>query len=90
MDPVLLEIDPTKPSNDEREDALVDREVLRQAMAKLSSDHREVVVLHELDGLTYEEVAQILGVPVGTVKSRLHHAFLHLRRVMFPAAEEVR
>ncbi|AIE86558.1 RNA polymerase sigma factor [Fimbriimonas ginsengisoli] len=89
-EPMLLEMDPAQPAIGVHEDALVDREVLRQAMARLSTEHREVVMLHELDGLTYEEVAGILGVPVGTVKSRLHHAFMNLRKTMFPAAEEVR
>lgn len=90
LDPVPLEIDPSRPAAGVGEDALVDREVLRQAMMRLSPEHREVVMLHELDGLTYEEVAQILAVPVGTVKSRLHHAFLNLRKTIFPATEEVR
>ena len=62
------------------EAALVDRHALSQAMNKLSREHREVVVLHELDGFTYGEAAKVLGVPVGTVKSRLHHAFVQLRR----------
>ncbi|HLK15424.1 MAG TPA: RNA polymerase sigma factor, partial [Fimbriimonadaceae bacterium] len=64
------------------EAALIDRHALQQAMNKLSPDHREVVLLHELDGLTYEEAAKVLGVPVGTVKSRSHHAFVHLRRTL--------
>ena len=62
------------------EAALIDRHALNQAMNKLSPEHREVVVLHELDGLTYEQAAKVLRVPVGTVKSRLHHAFIQLRR----------
>lgn len=49
------------------------------ALATLSLDHRDVVVLHELHGLTYAECATILGVPVGTVKSRLFNAFKRLR-----------
>jgi RNA polymerase sigma-70 factor (ECF subfamily) len=61
---------------------IVDRELLRQALSNLSEDHREVVLLHEMEGLTYEEVAAVLEVPVGTVKSRLHHAFANLRRSM--------
>lgn len=61
------------------ESQLIDREALRVALSSLSADHREVVVLHEVDGLTYEEAAEVIGVPVGTVKSRLHHAFLKLR-----------
>jgi RNA polymerase sigma-70 factor (ECF subfamily) len=40
----------------------------------LSSDHREVVVLRELHGLSYEEMARALGIPRGTVESRLFRA----------------
>jgi hypothetical protein len=49
------------------------------ALGDLSPLHRDVVVLHELHGLTYHECAEILGVPVGTVKSRLSNAFRRLR-----------
>jgi RNA polymerase sigma-70 factor (ECF subfamily) len=41
--------------------------------------HRDVIILHELHGLTYRECAEVLGVPVGTVKSRLANAFRCLR-----------
>lgn len=62
------------------EEAIVDREALRAAFAKLSPEHQHVVLLREIEGLSYEEAAAVLGVPEGTVKSRLHHAFLQLRR----------
>jgi RNA polymerase sigma-70 factor (ECF subfamily) len=65
------------------EAGLVDREAIRAAMERLSEDHRQVVLLHEVDGLTYEEAAVVLGVPAGTVKSRLHHAMGNLRRDLF-------
>lgn len=87
---VPLDFDAAHVALGESESALVDREALRQAMARLSVEHREVVLLHELEGLTYEEVAAILDVPVGTVKSRLHHAFTNLRKAIYPLAEEVR
>jgi RNA polymerase sigma-70 factor, ECF subfamily len=80
--PVQLLLDLAEDASVESEQSLVDREALSQAMLKLSQEHREVVILHELDGLTYEEAAVVLGIPVGTVKSRLHHAFLNLRRLM--------
>jgi RNA polymerase sigma-70 factor (ECF subfamily) len=82
--PLQLDIDVDRPAHTESEQAIVNRQALREAMRKLSDEHREVVVLHELDGLTYEEAAVILGVPVGTVKSRLHHAFLNLRKSLLP------
>jgi RNA polymerase sigma-70 factor (ECF subfamily) len=62
------------------ESQLIDRHSLQDALDKLSAEHREVVLLHEVEGLNYEEAASIIGVPVGTVKSRLHHAFANLRR----------
>jgi RNA polymerase sigma-70 factor (ECF subfamily) len=54
------------------------------ALEGLSPLHRDVVVLHELHGLTYQECARILEVPVGTVKSRLSNAFRHLRATLGP------
>jgi RNA polymerase sigma-70 factor, ECF subfamily len=68
------------PEKKEHEEILISRHALRQALAKLSEEHREVVLLHEVDGLSYDEAAEVLGIPVGTVKSRLHHAFQNLRR----------
>lgn len=64
------------------ESTLIEREALRRALKSLSPEHREVVLLHEVEGHTYEEAAVILGVPVGTVKSRLFHAFLRLRTML--------
>ena len=52
---------------------------VHQALDGLSPDHRDVVILHELQDLTYRECADILQVPIGTVKSRLSYAFRRLR-----------
>ena len=70
-----------------QESELINREILRQAMSKLSDEHREVVTLHEIDGFTYEEIAQITNIPVGTVKSRLFHAFTNLRKAIYTPEE---
>jgi RNA polymerase sigma-70 factor, ECF subfamily len=48
--------------------------VVREALASLSANHRAVIALVDLDGLTYQEAADLLEVPVGTVMSRLHRA----------------
>lgn len=53
---------------------------LDAALRELSAEHREVVVLRELDGMSYEEIAGVLGVPRGTVESRLHRARAELRQ----------
>lgn len=51
-----------------------------QAMLEtLSEEHRQVIVLREIDGLSYEEMAKLLGVPRGTVESRLHRARQQLK-----------
>lgn len=57
-------------------------EQVQGALKRLSEPHRDVVILHELHGLTYAECAEALGVPVGTVKSRLFHAFAKLRSLL--------
>lgn len=53
--------------------------VLHEAIDRLPIAMRQVIVLHDIESLSYEEVAQSLGVPVGTVKSRLFHARARLR-----------
>lgn len=55
------------------------REALGRAIAGLGADHREVFLLAQVDGLRYQEIGEILGVPVGTVKSRMHAAVRQLR-----------
>jgi RNA polymerase sigma-70 factor (ECF subfamily) len=53
--------------------------MVRAAIAALRQDHRAVLVLREIDGFCYETIAEILDLPVGTVRSRLHRARLQLR-----------
>jgi RNA polymerase sigma-70 factor (ECF subfamily) len=57
-------------------------EKVEAALNCLSPLHRDVIVLHELQGMTYQEVAVALDVPVGTVKSRLSNAFRRLRDLL--------
>ncbi len=55
---------------------------LRRAMADLSAEHRAVVDLTYFHEIGYREIAEILGCPVDTVKTRMFHARRHLRRAM--------
>jgi RNA polymerase sigma-70 factor (ECF subfamily) len=55
------------------------RRQVQGALLRLSEDHRVVLVLREIDGRRYEAIAEILDLPVGTVRSRLHRARLELR-----------
>jgi RNA polymerase sigma-70 factor (ECF subfamily) len=58
------------------------REILQLALDKLSPDLREAVILRDLHDLDYEEIARVLGVPQGTVKSRINRGRLELGRVL--------
>ena len=58
------------------------RALLWEALGRIGDDHREVLVLKELDGLSYGEIAESVGVPEGTVASRLYHARRALREAL--------
>jgi RNA polymerase sigma-70 factor (ECF subfamily) len=58
------------------------RALVRSALGELSADHREVLVLRELAGFSYDEIARTTGVAAGTVASRIFHARAALKRVL--------
>jgi RNA polymerase sigma-70 factor (ECF subfamily) len=67
------------------EDALIDRnrgELLRACLSKLSTPHREVIDLVYYHEKPIHEVAQIVGVPQNTIKTRLHYARAHIERLL--------
>ena len=55
---------------------------LDKALAELSEDHRLVVLLHDTEGYKLTEIQEITGIPVGTLKSRLHRARARLRELL--------
>jgi RNA polymerase sigma-70 factor (ECF subfamily) len=65
-----------------------DRVALERALQELSPDERELVTLKHLDGLSYEELAERLEIPKGTVMSRLYHARKRLREKLTLPSEE--
>ncbi|MDV3000067.1 MAG: ECF RNA polymerase sigma-E factor [Chroococcopsis gigantea SAG 12.99] len=58
------------------------QDLVRRGLETLSIDHRAVLVLHDLEDLPQKEIGQILQIPVGTVKSRLHHARNAIRQFL--------
>ena len=78
----ILRVLPTDEAATVRAWAVVDRDQLERGFRRLSIDHRAVVVLHHYLDMPLEEVAETLGVPAGTVRSRLHHAMRGLRAAL--------
>ena len=66
---------------------------LLRAIKKLKPEHQHVIVMHEVEGASLAEIQQELGLPIGTIKSRLHRARSHLKRLLNkwePATSKVR
>ncbi len=64
------------------------RDLISVGLEQISEAHREILVLREIEELSYEEIAQAIGVPKGTVMSRLFHARRKLLEVIQPMLEE--
>ena len=83
QDGELLRVEDLLPSPDAGPDALYARAVLLEelelALEELSDEQREVFVAHELEGLSFKEIAAETGVSVNTLLSRKRYAVLHLR-----------
>ena len=62
--------------------ALADRDQLERGFRRLSPDERAVLVLHHYAGYPLVDIAEVLGVPAGTVRSRLHHAHRAMRAAL--------
>ena len=58
------------------------RDRIRKGLDSLSDHHRTIIILSDIEGLQYREIAEVLGIPMGTVMSRLHHARKRLREVL--------
>ena len=81
-------LDPDDPSEYVRPGLSLERSEeearLKAALARLSPEHREVLLLKDIEGMKYEEIADVLGVPIGTIRSRLHRSRLELRALLVP------
>lgn len=79
-------VDPTDPSEESQpghalEQAEQERRV-QLALSRLSPEHRAVLVMKDMEGQKYEDMAEVLDVPIGTIRSRLHRARLELREIL--------
>ena len=84
--PSVLGSDPPSPLEAFSES--VERAALHEALAKISPEHRAVVALHYLEGMTVEQIAEHVGAREGTVKSRLHYGVAELRAAYDAASRD--
>jgi RNA polymerase sigma-70 factor (ECF subfamily) len=77
VDPAGREVDPGERAHQHEFAARV-----RAAVQELPEEFRDAVILRDMQGLSYEEVAEVLGVPAGTVRSRIHRGRLLLQQVL--------
>ncbi len=84
--PFLSRVDGSDPADVVRRREIGAR--LQEALEALPSYHRGVIVMREVEGLSYEEMAQVMGVSKGTIMSRLFHARQKLQRALIDCYEE--
>ncbi len=70
------------PAPDEQADSRERAELVRNALLKLATHYREVVVLRHYEGLKFHEIGEVLAIPEGTVKSRMAEALTQLNRLL--------
>lgn len=84
----VIEVRDSRPLPDEEVEQMELRSFIKEAIAKLNPEHRTIVVLHDLQGFKYHEIAAITQTSLGTVKSRLFYARQELRKLLKPVMEK--
>lgn len=87
VNPLWASVDGVDPEGEFFRTIVDDR--IFQAIDALQEEYRTAVVLSDLEGLAYSEIAELMGVPVGTVKSRLFRGRRQLQRVLYDYAAEM-
>src|SRR5262249_30621481 len=70
----------SKPSPLQALESKEEEHAIQQALAQLSTDHRSILILRDIEGFSYNEIAEIAGISIGTVKSRLARARSEIKR----------
>ena len=88
------ELEPLDPSEQSQPDHALqqveEERRIQQALNRLSTEHRAVLIMKDMEGQKYEAMAEVLQVPIGTIRSRLHRARLELRELLSQEEERGR
>lgn len=76
----LLSEEAFRPGEDPEQRLVTLQKILNESIQSLSENHRAVVVMHSVQGMTHAQIGEVLGIPEGTVKTRLFHAHRLLRK----------
>ena len=87
---VSLNVVPLEPVQPDSAGPLADRDELERAFVRLTVEQRAVVVLHFYNGLSLKDAAQILDIPEGTARSRVHYALRVLRAAIEADSRQIR
>ena len=77
-----LRVDSSSPSPEAILLAAARSDLVRRALEELPAEFREIVILREMEGLSYKEIAEVTAIPVGTVMSRLARARARLQKLL--------
>jgi len=81
LDEIAMPAD-TAPGPEAEQLRQADRQLVRQSIERLPPEFREVIVLREMEGLSYKQIARVIDAPIGTVMSRLARGRKHLERLL--------
>ena len=75
-----VHVSDSKPSPHQALESKEEEQAIQRALARLSKDHRSILVLRDIEGFSYSEIADVAGISIGTVKSRLARARLEMKK----------
>lgn len=81
---VVAQVADEGPLPEQNLDLIEQSAMIESSLQELPDAQRTVVILHDLEGFSYQEIAEIVGASIGTVRSRLHYGRLKLRQLLEP------
>ena len=84
-----IDIPDSSPTPEERVEKTQLQQEVWQALGELKKEYKDIIVYFDMQGLSYAEVAAVIGIPGGTVKSRLKRARSALKKILYQKREQI-